>query len=279
MTATRWGLAALLVLAIAGVAIVALLFRLQRAVLFPAPGARGPEPDLAAYGAERVWLELGSGRSETWLLAGHGGREPSAGREARGGPLLVFAHGNGERIDDWLDAFETPRAWGAAVLLVEYPGYGRSAGVPSQASVRAAMIAAYDWALTRPGVDAARVVGWGRSLGGGAVCALARERALAGLVLESTFTSVRSMAQRLGLPAFLVRDPFDNLEALGSYSGPVLIVHGEHDEMIPVEHARTLHAALPGSRLLLEPGCGHNDCPRPWNALREFLLETRLLTP
>lgn len=278
MTATRWAIAALIVLVIAGVAIVALLFRLQRSVLFPAPGARGPEPDLAAYGAEGTWLEHGFGRSEAWLLPGHGGRAASGVREARG-PLLVFAHGNGERIDDWLDAFETPRAWGASVLLVEYPGYGRSSGVPSQASVRAATIAAYDWALTRPGVDPARVVGWGRSLGGGAVCELSRERALAALVLESSFTSVRSMAQRLGLPAFLVRDPFDNLAALESYRRPVLIVHGEHDEMIPVEHARQLHAALPGSRLRLEPGCGHNDCPRPWDAVREFLVEQRLLSP
>ncbi len=272
MTHLRWVLAALFVLAVAGIGIVAALWRVQRAVLFPAPTARGPEPRLAAQGAERVWLEHGSARAEAWLLA-------ARGAAASAGPLLVFAHGNGELIDDWLDAFETPREWGASVLLVEYPGYGRSTGIPSQASVGAAMIAAYDWALTRPGVDAARIVGWGRSLGGGAVCALARERALAALVLESTFTSVRSMAQRLGLPALLVRDPFDNLEALAAFAGPVLIVHGERDEMIPVAHARALHAALPDSRLRIEPGCGHNDCPRPWAALREFLVETALLTP
>jgi fermentation-respiration switch protein FrsA (DUF1100 family) len=111
------------------------------------------------------------------------------------------------------------------------------------------------------------------------VCALARERPLAALVLESTFTSVRSMARALGLPAFLVRDPFDNLETLGAFAGPVLIVHGEHDEMIPVAHARALHQAAKRSRLQLEPGCGHNDCPRPWGALREFLVEQALLTP
>jgi hypothetical protein len=272
VTASRWALAALIVLAVASVAIVAALFRVQRAVVFPAPGARGPEPDLAAHRAERIWLEHGGARTEAWLLAALGG-------PAANGPLLVFAHGNGERIDDWLDAFETPRAWGAHVLLVEYPGYGRSSGVPSQASVGSAMVAAYDWALTRPGVDATRVVGWGRSLGGGAVSVLSRERALAALVLESSFTSVRSLARALGLPAFLVRDPFDNLEALATFQGPVLIVHGERDSLIPVEHARQLHAALPGSRLRLEPDCGHNDCPRPWTTVREFLLENALLKP
>ena len=272
MTAGRWILGGLIVLALLGVGVVAALMRLQRAVLFPAPASRGPEPDLRSRGGERVWLESGAARSEAWLLPAYGGR-------ATPGPLIVFAHGNGELIDDWLEEFETPRAWGASALLVEYPGYGRSTGVPSEASVAAAMIAAYDWALTRPGVDAARVVGWGRSLGGGAVCGLSRERALAALVLESTFTSVRSMVQRLGLPAFLVRDPFDNLAALGAFAGPVLIAHGEHDEMIPVAHARALHAAVKRSRLRIEPGCGHNDCPRPWATLREFLSENALLTP
>ena len=191
----------------------------------------------------------------------------------------MFAHGNGELIDDWIDSFETPRAWGASVLLVEYPGYGRSSGAPSEASIAAAMIAAYDWALTRPGVDPARIVGWGRSVGGGAVCALARERSLAALVLESSFTSVRSMANGIGLPAFLVRDPFDNLATVASFAGPVLIVHGERDSMIPVAHARELHEAAKDSRLWLEPSCGHNDCPRPWAVLREFLLEKGLLSP
>lgn len=268
----RFALVALAVLLVAGGVLIAAVFRMQRAVLFPATGWRGPEPDLGSHGAERVWLEHGTGRSEAWLLPAVPGRASTA-------PLLVFAHGNGERIDDWIDGFATPRAWGASVLLVEYPGYGRSTGTPSQASVAAAMLAAYDWAVTRPGVDPARVVGWGRSLGGGAVCDLARERALAALVLESTFTSVREIARKLGLPRFLVRDPFDNLEAIAAFSGPVLIVHGERDEMIPLEHARVLRSAAKDARLHVEPGCGHNDCPRPWAEVRAFLLERGLLTP
>jgi len=270
VTAARYALLALCVLAVAGALLVAALFRLQRAVVFPAPVSRGPSPDLAALGGEGVWLEHGGGRTEAWLL-------PARGAGAGPAPLIVFAHGNGERIDDWLDAFETPRSWGASVLLVEYPGYGRSGGVPSQASVTAALIAAHDWALTRPGVDAARVVGWGRSLGGGAVCGLARERTLAALVLESSFTSVTALAGALGLPAFLVRDPFENLAVVAAFPGPVLVVHGARDDLIPVAHAHALHAAARRGTLRIDPGCGHNDCPRPWAALREFLAEHALL--
>jgi hypothetical protein len=73
-----------------------------------------------------------------------------------------------------------------------------------------------------------------------------------------------------------VRDPFDNLEALQGFSGPLLIVHGERDEIVPPAHASVLHAAVPGSRLHLAP-CGHNDCQRPWPLLRAFLDEHGLL--
>jgi hypothetical protein len=139
------------------------------------------------------------------------------------------------------------------------------------------MLAAYDQVRTRPDVDPARIVGYGRSLGGGAICALARERTVAALVLESTFSSVRSIAAGFGLPALLVRDPFDNLAALAAFPGPVLLVHGERDRMIPVAHAHELAAAARRPRLVVHPGCGHNDCPRPWSELRAFLLESGLL--
>jgi len=163
------------------------------------------------------------------------------------------------------------------VLLVEYPGYGRCSGAPTQASITRALVAAYDWAVSRPTIDPGRVIGYGRSLGGGAVCALARERRLAALVLESTFTSVRSLAASLfGVPGFLVRDPFDNLGCVRAFEGPVLVLHGERDEVIPVEHARRLHEAAAASELHLAP-CGHNDCARPWAVIEAFLVARQLL--
>jgi fermentation-respiration switch protein FrsA (DUF1100 family) len=90
------------------------------------------------------------------------------------------------------------------------------------------------------------------------------------LVLESTFTSVRAMAARLGLPGFLVRDPFDNRSVVSAFGGPVLLLHGAHDEVIDPAHAQQLHAAAPASELHLLP-CGHNDCERPWEVVGRFL--------
>ena len=262
---------ALLLLGAGAVVGVALLYRLQRAAMFPVAGLPGPRANVEAAGGERLWLDADGARVEAYFLPARG-----ASNGARA-PLLVFAHGNGERIDDWVEAFAPARELGLAALLVEYPGYGRSAGTPSQKSVAAAMLAAYDGALGRPDVDPARIVGYGRSLGGGAVCDLSTERPLKALVLESTFTSVADLARGLGLPRFLVRDPFDNAAALARFTGPVLIVHGERDDLIPVAHAHRLHGIAADSRLVVESGCGHNDCPRPWELLREFLIDAGVL--
>jgi len=263
MTALRGVLPATLALAALVVALWwALAWAGQRAVLFPRGAIPEAPADPARLGGETLWLEAGGRRTEAWWLPGHG--------RAERGPLLLHAHGNGELIDHWLDAFEPARARGISVLLVEYPGYGRSEGAPSEVSIRETLVAAFDRAAARRDVDPRRIVGWGRSLGGGGVCALARERPLAALVLESTFTSVRSMAARFGVPGFLVRDPFDNLSIVRGFGRPLLLLHGERDGIVAVDHARSLHAAAPGSELHVLP-CGHNDCAPPWSEVLAFL--------
>jgi fermentation-respiration switch protein FrsA (DUF1100 family) len=242
------------------------LFLMQRRLLYPAPDAPGvparpPE-------ARQIWLEGPDGQTEAWFLPPLApGDEPA--------PLLLFGHGNGELIDYWPSEFHEPRTWGMAVLLVEYPGYGRSHGRPSQNAIREAFVAAYDWAAAEPGIDASRIVGYGRSLGGGAVGRLSLERSLAAMIFESAFSSTRPFARGFGAPGILVRDPFDNVEAVRAYGGPVLIIHGMQDEIIPVEHGRTLAEAA--GVHLHELACGHNDCPRSWPLIRQFLATKDLL--
>lgn len=243
------------------------LFTRQRAFLFPAPDPAGAPP--RPRDAEVVWLETAGGRVEAWYL-------PPADPGAAPVPLLLFAHGNGELIDYWPGEFRAPREWGMAVLLVEYPGYGRSEGAASEASITEAVLAAYDWAAQRPDFDAGRVVAYGRSLGGGAALILAHARPVSAVILESSFTSVPAFARRMGAPAMLVRDRFDNLERVAGLSAPLLIVHGSHDRIVPVAHAHALHAAQPASELVLVP-CGHNDCPVPWPAIERFLRRHRVL--
>lgn len=239
---------------------------MQRRLIYPRPPA--PDRPPALLGLER-W-RVGPDAVEAWFLP------PLGDAAGRPHPTVVFGHGNGELIDHWADAFQPPRSWGVGVLLVEYPGYGRSGGTPSEASIGRAFRAAYDRLLQREHVDPQRVVGYGRSLGGGAVCGLAAQRPLAALVLESTFTSLVPLAAGLLVPPPLVLDRYDNRAVVARFPRPILLLHGARDTIIPASHARGLHDAAPDARLHLLP-CGHNDCPRPWDRIRAFLAEAGVL--
>lgn len=239
-----------------------LAFALQRSVLFPRPGPPARSPAEGRPDVQVTWIGPDR-RVEAWYLS------PMDAAPGQSIPVLVFAHGNGELIDYWLDEFEVVRDWGLGVLLVEYPGYGRSGGSPSEASITRTMADAYDYLVSRPDVDPGRIVAYGRSVGGGAACALVRERPVAALILESSFASVRRMARRHGLFGPLVRDPFDNLSVVGEFDGPVLVIHGRDDRLIPPAHGRALAEAAAGDLVIL--GCGHNDCPRPWAEVKAFL--------
>jgi fermentation-respiration switch protein FrsA (DUF1100 family) len=238
---------------------------LQRKVLYPSPPAPPGEPRLPR-GTEVVWLGPDA-NVEAWFMRPALMEHPF--------PVVIFAHGNGELIDHWAPVFSQLPASGVGVLLVEFPGYGRSGGTPSQTSIGETILAAYDFVVDRPGVDPEAIVAHGRSLGGGAACILATERPVSALVLESTFTSVRAIAKRLGLPGSLVVDPFDNLEVVESLDIPVLVLHGERDTLIPVSHGETLAEA--GETTLVRLPCGHNDCPFAWPRVEAFMMEQGLL--
>jgi uncharacterized protein len=238
----------------------------QRAILFPRPevtGAPGRPADAA-----QVWLTTDVGRTEAWFLPPRVPAERS--------PVLIYFHGNGELIDYLPSDFDEPRSWGVGVLLVEFPGYGRSDGAPSQSSVSTTALAAFDWTLQQPRIDPARVVAYGRSLGGAAAVMVAARRRPAALILESTFTSVRAFAHHFLVPELLVLDPFDSLSLLGAYPGSTLVFHGERDQVVPFAHGKRLaHAARHGKLRALS--CGHNDCPTQWEEIRSFLVETSVL--
>lgn len=244
------------------------LERIERGHLFPAPPVPAVSPELDRA-TRQTWLDVDGDRIEAFLLLPEDGDDPVA--------LMVYAHGNGELVDSWLPEFAPLRATGLAILLIEYPGYGRSSGQPSEKSIQHALAAGYDWALSDPRIDARRIVGFGHSLGGGAVCALARVRPLAALILESTFSSARDMAaERFDVPGFLIRNPFDNVEVVRAYPSPLLILHGEKDSSIPVAHAHRLAAAAPAAELEILD-CSHSDCPRAWEKVTVFLRKHRLL--
>ena len=245
------------VVVLAYVGYTALLFLMQRRMLFPG-GGRDGERDASTPvppGVLRVWLEIRQGPVEAWYLDSHEREEP--------GPAIIFAHGNAELIDDWTRLAELNR-FGAAVLLVEFPGYGLSAGTTTRTTIGEAFRAGYDWLVERPDIDPDRIVVMGRSIGGGAATDLVANRPARALILQSTFSSLSRMAwEGYRAPGFLIRDGFDNEAALRTFDGPVLLMHGRTDQVIPFTHARALARARPEAELI-EWDCGHNDCPPNW---------------
>lgn len=243
------------------------LFLVQRDMLYPGQNLTvAAEARLPDARSEQFFVEVDDARVEAWLL------RPESNVDAEF-PVLVVAHGNNELIDDMPGLFAIPRSRGWGVLLVEYPGYGRSEGRPSQEAIVTAFDLALQQVAARPDVDAGRLVGFGRSLGGGVICALSARHRLDALILQSTFTSVRAFSTRYLLPGFLARDPYDNLAALEAFAGPVRIYHGRQDGLIEYAHAEQLAETAGVQEVAL--ACGHNDCPIStaayWQDLLGFL--------
>jgi fermentation-respiration switch protein FrsA (DUF1100 family) len=243
------------------------MFFAQHSLIFPGwlivhQNLASSPPD----GVESVWITGTDGsRVEAWFCAAPGA---SAKHPA---PAAIYFHGNGEVIDGRLGVAEAYAAEGVSTLLVEYRGYGRSGGRPSQTAIAEDAIAFRDWLCARPDVDCDRLVYHGRSLGGGVAVELARTREPRALILESTFTSIAEMATQRGVPGLLVRSPFRNDLTLPTLTCAILILHGTQDQAISVEHGRRLHQLAPRS-LYLELDGGHNDFPRDFAA---YLRETQ----
>ena len=194
---------------------------------------------------------------------------------------MLYCHGNGGNVSargDHLAAWQ--ERMGMAVLIFDYPGYGRSGGRPNEAGCYAAADAAHDW-LTTAAASPPAGRDPGGSLGAGVAVDLACRRPHRALVLYSPFTSFPDLAQEKcrWLPTRrLVRNRFDNLAKIGRVHGPVFIAawHGGHALNL-FHHGVDLYTAAVGpKRFLTLPGYGHNGgfCEAFYSALAQFLEET-----
>jgi fermentation-respiration switch protein FrsA (DUF1100 family) len=184
--------------------------------------------------------------------------------DARCAPIghVLLCHGNGGNVGDRVPFAALLTAAGFDVVVFDYRGYGRSSGKPSEQGTYLDARAALASLLAQPGVEASRVLLLGESLGGAVAVDLALAHPPAGLVLLSTFTSVRAMA-RLHypfIPAALVPDAYPSLRRIGALRAPLLVLHGEGDDVVPLSHARNLFEAAPEpKRIATFPGVGHAD--------------------
>ena len=194
-------------------------------------------------------------------------------REGERVGAVMFFHGNGEVIDEAAqsDLIEMYHEMGVTVMVVEYRGYGRAwvgDSAPSQRAIVADSVKFRDLLAARPEIDPQKIVYYGRSLGGGVACAVAKERPPRAMILQSTFLSIRRIAAGMGVPGFLVRHPFRNDEVVASLDVPILIMHGTQDDVIPFWHGQELLRLAKHARLVTQD-CHHNDFPGDFEGYRK----------
>ncbi len=222
-----------------------------------------PEPDWWA-----TPTDLGLRAEEVFLTSEpdvqlHAWFFPQPLTEARRVPLatLLFCHGNAGNASHRLENVYYLLQTGFQVLLFDYRGYGHSAGQPSEQGLYRDALSAWGHLVERPDTLGVPRIIFGRSLGGAVAVELATRVEADGLVIESTFTSIRTLA-RLMFPLPLPELPvkYDSLSKIGQIQTPLLAIHGEEDELIPFADGRALFEAAPEPKVWYPiPGAGHND--------------------
>jgi hypothetical protein len=178
-------------------------------------------------------------------------------------PTLLFFYGNGTCLAHNVDLFGRFRELGFNTMMVDYPGYGMSKGMPSEEGCYAAADLAYEYLIGRGDLatDAIFATGW--SLGGAVAIDLAKRKPVAGLMTFSTFTSIAAVAKTVtrGIPVgFLLRSRFNSLAKMPSISCPILLVHGTCDHVIPPAMLdRLAGAARSKATVLRIADADHND--------------------
>lgn len=223
----------------------------------------GPPP---AGVAERLIVTEDGLRLHAWYV-------PPSG----GGPVLLWSHGNAGNIDSRRALLPALAARGLGVLAYDYRGYGRSEGSPSERGVYLDASAAFDDLVAR-GTDPTAIACFGESLGGAVSIEVATRRRCGAVIAVSTFTRLADVARRhYGPLGLLAGNRFDSLARLSRVSAPILIAHGERDEIVPFELGERLFgAARPPKRFLRVAGAGHNDAlgrPALLDAIAEFARE------
>lgn len=183
-------------------------------------------------------------------------------------PTILFFHGNGEIVSDYDDIAPFYTKFGMNFLTADYRGYGKSSGSPTVTTMlgdaHRVLAAAKDW-LTKAGHTGPLLV-MGRSLGAAAALELASSHAedFAGLIIESGFATTLPLLMSLGVDVARLgiteEDGFRNVRKVSSFTKPTLIIHGQYDEIIPVNSAAILQAQSPArtKEFQVVPGASHN---------------------
>jgi fermentation-respiration switch protein FrsA (DUF1100 family) len=267
----RRSVTSVLLLALAGLVGLTLVVRLvePHMAFFP---FRGETRTPAEFGLafEHVFLETSDGQTiHAWWMPADAPRA-----------VVAYFHGNGGNLSLWNDILAGIRARQLSVFALDYRGYGRSSGQPSERGLYRDVDAALAWLDASEQAREAPLVYWGRSLGATMAAYAASRRAPAGVILEAGFPDARSVL--LSVPpmwvlSWLSSYTFPTARWMQNVTAPVLMLHGDRDSVVPYRAGRRLYDRIDAPKQFVTiAGGDHNDAEpaQPevyWNAVDAFI--------
>ena len=230
----------------------------KRFIFAPDAGlTNSPESEGLHY--EDVYLTTPDGLTlHAWFVPG----PPGAGGQQH--QTWLWFHGNGGNLGTRVGQLaRTHHLLGVHQFIFDYRGYGYSEGRPSERGTYLDARAALNYLLTRPEIDQDRIVYFGHSLGAAVAIELAVEHPPAGMALVGPFSSTKDMAGLvlpLPLAGWFVRGHYDSMKRIGKVHVPLLVLHGELDEIVPHSQGFKLYrAANRPKRFVTLHGAAHNN--------------------
>ncbi len=247
--------------------LVGLLYLMQRSLMY-FPYQVRIEP--VAVGLKQATEEIIETSDGEKIIAWH--IPPQGGQ-----PVILYFHGNGGSLAGRAQKYAALTSDGLGLVALSYRGYGGSSGRPTEAGLMADAMAAYRFAADR--YKAERIVLWGESLGTGVAVALASSHPVFKIVLEAPFTSTADIAASIYpiVPVrYLMKDQFRSDEKIGNVKAPVLVLHGERDNIVPIRFGERLYELIRSPKRFVRFPEGQHEWLEKFGSLevaKKFIVE------
>jgi len=175
--------------------------------------------------------------------------------------VVYFLHGNGGNISHRLEKIRFFHDLGYPVFILDYRGYGKSTGLPSEKGLYTDARTGYDYLTKIRRFAPDKIVLYGESLGAAVAVELAGRLPTGPLILEGPFTSVAEMGKRIYpfLSSFLLASKYDTVHKMAAVKGPVMFIHSRNDEIVPFEMGQVLYDGYGGKKIFVATTGGHNE--------------------